>query len=64
MNEIIEAIKTVGFPIFVAVWLLMKDSKEKKQTREAISMLTIAINKLISNLRSNNLYKKDDFDND
>lgn len=49
--DIIAVIKEVGFPIFVAVWLLIKDQREKKATREAIARLSIAINSLIENLK-------------
>ncbi len=47
MNEIMNLINTVGFPIFVAIWMLVKDQTEKKATREALIKLTEAINKLI-----------------
>lgn len=47
MNEIIDIINKVGFPIFVAIFLLIKDQKEKKLTREALIKLTEAINNLI-----------------
>jgi len=47
MDEIMGLINTVGFPIFVAIWMLVKDQKEKEQTREALTKLTEAINRLI-----------------
>jgi hypothetical protein len=47
MEEVMKLINTVGFPIFVAVWMLVKDQQEKKQTREALTKLTEAIDRLI-----------------
>ena len=46
INQLAEFINKVGFPIFVAVWSLMKSSEESKQLREAITDLKIAIVKL------------------
>jgi hypothetical protein len=51
MENIMSLINTVGFPIFVAVWLLVKDQQEKKQTREALIKLTEAIDRLIERNR-------------
>lgn len=45
-NYLAEFINRVGFPIFVAVWSLVKSSDESKQLREAITDLKIAIVKL------------------
>lgn len=45
-NYLAEFINKVGFPIFVAVWSLVKSSDESKQLREAITDLKIAIVKL------------------
>lgn len=46
MNDVINTINQVGFPIFVAVWMLFKDSKEKELTRTALTELTIAVTQL------------------
>lgn len=46
MSAVSQIISTVGFPIFVAVWMLYKSSEESKQTRQALSDLTIAVTKL------------------
>ena len=45
-NYLAEFINKVGFPIFVAVWSLVKSSDETKQLKEAITDLKIAIVKL------------------
>lgn len=46
MNEVIDTINQVGFPMFVAVWMLFKDSKEKELTRTALTELTMAVSQL------------------
>ena len=48
MNEIANFISQVGFPIFVAVWMLYKTSKDSEETRNAIDELKIAITTLTS----------------
>lgn len=48
MNEVIDTINQVGFPIFVAVWMLFKDQKEKELTRRALAELTLAVSMLKS----------------
>jgi hypothetical protein len=50
-NSIIEIINQVGFPIFVAIWMLVKDQSEKKQTREVLNGLKEAINSLKEKMR-------------
>jgi hypothetical protein len=50
-NSIIEIINQVGFPIFVAIWMLVKDQAEKKQTREVLNDLKEAINSLREKMR-------------
>lgn len=46
LSAVSQLISTVGFPIFVAVWMLYKSSEDSKQTRQALSDLTIAVTKL------------------
>lgn len=48
MSEIANFISQVGFPIFVAVWMLYKTSKDSEETRNAINELKIAITTLTS----------------
>ena len=48
MSEIANFISQVGFPIFVAVWMLYKTSKNSEETRDAINELKIAITTLTS----------------
>jgi hypothetical protein len=43
MQEIINAINTVGFPIFVAVFFLIKASKDTQELKKAIEDLTIVV---------------------
>lgn len=48
MSEMANFISQVGFPIFVAVWMLYKTSKDSEETRNAIDELKIAITTLTS----------------
>ena len=48
MSEIGNFISQVGFPIFVAVWMLYKTSKDSEEIRSAITDLKIAITTLTS----------------
>ena len=40
LNEIALFIKDIGFPVFVAVWVLMVTTKESRHLTEAINRLT------------------------
>lgn len=46
MQEIANFISSIGFPIFVAVWMLYKSSKDSEETRNAINDLKVAITAL------------------
>ena len=46
MNGIQTIISTVGFPIFVAVWMLYKSSKDSEKMSETIDDLRNAITEL------------------
>lgn len=48
MTEIANFISSIGFPIFVAVWMLYKTSKDSEETRNALNELKIAITTLTS----------------
>lgn len=48
MQEIANFISSIGFPIFVAVWMLYKSSKDSEETRKAINDLKVAITALTS----------------
>ena len=43
MTEITQIIGNLGFPIFVAVWMLYKSSSDSENMRSAISELKEAI---------------------
>jgi hypothetical protein len=51
MSEMITVIKDIGFPIFIATWLLVKDSKEKELTRQALTKLTETVQFLSDKLK-------------
>jgi len=42
----VALIKDLGFPVFVAAWLLIRDAKEKEQTREVLKSLEMAVSRL------------------
>ena len=46
MNAVQTIISTVGFPIFVAVWMLYKSSKDSEQMSKTIDDLRNAITEL------------------
>ena len=46
MNAVQTIISTVGFPIFVAVWMLYKSSKDSEKMSETIDDLRNAITEL------------------
>lgn len=48
MSEIVDFITGVGFPIFVAVWMMYKTSEDSEKTRNALTDLKIAITTLTS----------------
>lgn len=64
MDEIIKFINTVGFPIFVAVWMLYKTSKDNEKMEETISELKNAINLLANELQHRNNTKEGDDTNE
>ena len=43
MNEISQFISNVGFPVFVAVWMLYKSSKDNEKMMDTINELKNAI---------------------
>ena len=43
MTEISQIIGNLGFPIFVAIWMLYKSSSDSADMRSAISELILAI---------------------
>lgn len=49
----ITFINSVGFPIFVAIYMLMTGSKQNQQTTDALNELRIAINKLTDKMEEN-----------
>lgn len=52
MNEISQMITQVGFPIFVAVWMLYKSSKDSEELKESVAELKNAIIQLTELLRN------------
>lgn len=60
MTEIANFISTVGFPIFIAVWMLYKTSKDSEEIRNAINELKTAITTLTSEVSHHSTKGSDD----
>lgn len=54
MNEISQFITNIGFPIFVAVWMLYKTSKDSEKMNESINELKNAIQLLTNEMKHHN----------
>ena len=54
MNDITTIIANLGFPIFVAVWMLNKSSKDNEKMTSTINDLKNAINILTSEIKHHN----------
>ena len=55
MNDISQFIANLGFPIFVAVWMLYKSGKDNERINETINELKNAINILTSEIKHHNM---------
>ena len=60
MSEIANFISQIGFPIFVAVWMLYKTSKDSEEIRSAITDLKIAITTLTSEVAHHTTEESED----
>ena len=54
MNDISQFIANLGFPIFVAVWMLYKSSKDNEKMTETINELKNAITLLTAEFKHHN----------
>ena len=54
MNDIANFISNLGFPIFVAVWMLYKSSKDNERMTETINELKNAITLLTAEFKHHN----------
>ena len=59
MNDIANFISNLGFPIFVAVWMLYKSSKDNERMMNTINELKNAIILLTAEFKHHNV-KGDD----
>lgn len=60
MNDIVNFISNLGFPIFVAVWMLYKSSKDNERMTETINELKNAITLLTAEFKHHNGDDKND----
>lgn len=54
MNDVAQFISNLGFPIFVAVWMLYKSSKDNERMAETINELKNAITLLTAEFKHHN----------
>ena len=54
MNDIANFISNLGFPIFVAIWMLYKSSKDNEKMTETINELKNAITLLTAEFKHHN----------
>ena len=55
MNDIANFISNLGFPIFVAIWMLYKSSKDNEKMTETINELKNAITLLTAEFKHRNV---------
>lgn len=55
MNDIANFISNLGFPIFVAIWMLYKSSKDNEKMTETINELKNAITMLTAEFKHHNV---------
>lgn len=53
-------ISTVGFPIFVAVWMLYKSSKDSEALKDTVNDLKVAITELTALIQKEGDKDKDE----
>ncbi len=58
IEQIIQIISNVGFPIFVAIYMLIYMNKQQQDMKETINELKNAINILTDNLKENDYGKE------
>lgn len=46
MSQMVQVISNIGFPIFVAVWLLWRSDQKEQQTQVILTELKAAIDRL------------------
>jgi len=51
INVITNLISSIGFPIFVAVWLLLRSDKREQETQEILTDLKAVIISLTENCK-------------
>lgn len=51
MNEVAQFISQLGFPIFVAVWMLYKTSKDSEALKDSVTELKDAIDILTNEFK-------------
>lgn len=55
MNELAQFISNIGFPVFVAVWMLYKSSADNEKMMNTINELKNAINLLTNEFKHHDI---------
>lgn len=58
MNELAQFISHVGFPVFVAVWMLYKSSRDNEKMTDTINELKNAINLLTNEFKHHDMTER------
>lgn len=53
INTVIEVVQSLGFPIFVAGWLMFRSDKKEAETKDALQKIEIAITKMCERMPRN-----------
>ena len=60
MQDLVNIVSGLGFPIFVAVWMLYKTSEDSQEMRKSINELKNAITLLTSEVRHHDKNEDDE----
>jgi len=52
VSQMVQVISNIGFPIFVAVWLLWRSDQKEVQTQTILTELKVAIDKMCEKLNA------------
>ena len=62
MNELAQFISNVGFPVFVAIWMLYKSGKDNENMTDTIYELKNAINLLTNEFKHHDITEENNHD--
>ena len=56
---LVDIIQSIGFPMFVAGWLMLRSDKKEAETKEALQKIEIAITRMCERLPRVNGERRD-----